>query len=62
MRSISKLLVLDQLMGKTLEMVVGVNAPNWTHYWPLLDAALIAALVGRFARFSAFHPDVASSQ
>lgn len=58
----ARLLVLDQLMGKTLEMVVGVKTPNWPHYWPLLDDALITALEKRFARFSALHPDVVSGE
>lgn len=58
----ARLLMLDQLMGKTLEMVVEVKTSNWAHYWPLLDDVLIAALEKRFARFSVLHPVVVSGQ
>ena len=55
---LAKLLLLDQLLGKTLEAKIGVNQPNWHYYWPLLDGSLIAALDKRFERFRGLHPEL----
>ena len=55
---IATLVLLDQLMGKTLEVVMKVNRPNWHFYWPLLDTKLIAALDQRFTRIRERHPEI----
>jgi len=55
------LVLIDQLMGKTLEVVMRVDRPKWHFYWPMLDAKRIALLEQRFEKFRERHPEIAAA-
>ncbi len=50
-------IVIDVLLGKTLEVIGEIKRENWNNFWPIIDENKLAALKKRFEHFATKHPE-----